>query len=77
MLAYSSATSGGPQVSSGLAAADGRKWMSDNSLLALAAIAMAVLVMMSLWREILKLIVSLIIAIFLFGLDQILHFFHR
>jgi hypothetical protein len=51
--------------------------MPDNSLLTLAAIAMAVLVMMSFWREILKLIVSLVIAIFVLGLDQILQFFHR
>ena len=59
------------------AAADGRKWMSHNNLLTLVAIAVIVLVMRSLWREILWLIASLLIAVLLLGLDQILLFLHR
>ena len=50
--------------------------MSHNSLLVLVAIAMAVMII-SFWREILRLIAALLIAITLLGLDQILHFFHR
>lgn len=51
--------------------------MSHNNLLTLVAIAVIVLVMRSLWREILWLIASLLIAVLLLGLDQILLFLHR
>lgn len=47
--------------------------MSGNSLIALVLI---VLVMISFWRQVLPIILSLLIAIFVLGLDQIIHFLH-
>jgi uncharacterized membrane protein len=51
--------------------------MPHSSLLYLAVIALIALVMRSFWREILWLIVSLLIAVLLLGLHQVLLFLHH
>jgi len=50
--------------------------MSPNNLPTLIALALIVLVMASFWRQLLLLILSLLIAVFVLGLDQIIHFLH-
>lgn len=48
--------------------------MSGNSVIALT---LAILVMISFWRQLLILIMALLMAIFVLGLYQIIHLLHR
>lgn len=51
--------------------------MSHDSLLTLIAVTLITLVIFSFWRELLRLILVLIIAVLVLGLDQIIQFLHR
>jgi hypothetical protein len=50
--------------------------MYPNSLAILIVMTLIVLVMISFWRQLLLLIMSLFIAVFILGLHQLIYFLH-